>query len=209
MSEIKLLASEGNVSAITETWLTKSHKDTELQIDGYTMFRTDRAIKQWGTLLYTRQGLCVSRLFEDLNIPSDVFKIVVKGQRPFVLINNYRPCNSGQTWLDCYEVLLQKLADDYPGLNVYSVGDFNADVKKASNETENFCQLMKSNGFENLIKKPTRITADSSTLIDHIWTNEHESIGNADTFIGVSDHFGLAASINYGPIKSEKQTLKR
>lgn len=209
LSELRIIAAEGNISifAITETWFTKSHKDSELQMDGYTMHRTDRLPKQWGTVLYTRQGLCVARLYEKMEIPSDVFKIVIKGQRPFILINNYRPCNSGQSWHTAYEKLLQMITDEYPGLNIYSMGDFNADLKNPSRETEKFCELMKTNGFDNLITKPTRIALNSSTLIDHFWTNERNAITHIDTFVGISDHFGIAASVNVGKIKCENQTV--
>ena len=50
--------------------------------------------------------------------------------------------------------------------------------------------MLPNNAFHSIVDKPTRITATSSTLIDHILTNDTSSqitpgILNSD----VSDHF--------------------
>ena len=51
------------------------------------------------------------------------------------------------------------------------------------------------------------ITADSCTLIDHFWTNNSESVSIIDTFVGVSDHLGIAIVINNGEIRNTEQTI--
>ena len=122
----------------------------------------------WGTLIYVRQGLSAQRQYEELDIPSDVYKIAGKGLRSFILINNYRQCDSTDAWIHTYSNLLQKLAQDFPGLSVYSVGDFNTDLSKDNPHAQKLVDLFTSNGFVNLVKKPTRITRDSATLIDHV-----------------------------------------
>lgn len=209
LSEIKELAIEGGISvfAITESWFTKSHKDTEVSIEGYSLYRTDRTPKQWGTLLYVKQGISVCRQYEKVNIPSDVFKIVKKGMRSFILVNNYRPCSSDEAWNTTYQSLLHSISVDFPGMSVYSMGDFNIDLKKSSSDTEKLLEISGCNGMMNLINKPTRITNDSSTIIDHFWTNDTDSVQKIDTFVGVSDHFGIAISINQNPSKNEHQIV--
>ena len=108
MTELRLMTSEHNVSiiAVTESWLTKSHKEAEVTIEGFKTYRTDRKPKQWGTLLYTRVGLSVCQQYTKLNIPSDVFKIAGNGIKTFILINNYRPCDSNENWTMTYDSLL-------------------------------------------------------------------------------------------------------
>ena len=104
MNELRHMASEQHVSvfALTESWLTKSHKDSENIIDGYHVYRNDRTPKQWGTLIYVRQGLSAQRQYKELDIPSDVYIIAGKGLRSFIVINNYMQCDSTDAWIHTY-----------------------------------------------------------------------------------------------------------
>ena len=53
------------------------------------------------------------------------------------------------------------------------IGDFNIDVNSIniSNNSTLFLNILNSNGIFSLIDKPTHITGSSSTIIDHILTN--------------------------------------
>ena len=53
-------------------------------------------------------------------------------------------------------------------------GDFNINILNADSHvpTNDFIDLMYSNGFYPLISKPTRITSHSATLIDNIFSND-------------------------------------
>ena len=57
---------------------------------------------------------------------------------------------------------------------VYLCGDFNVDLLKYSchDTTSNFIDQLYSYGLHPLIIKPTRITKESATIIDNIFTNE-------------------------------------
>src|SRR6218665_968241 len=74
----------------------------------------------------------------------------------------------------------------------YLLGDFNVNLLKAEAhlETDNFLNLLYMHGFHSLIDKPTRITPETSTLIDNILTNVHPyCIQNASIWItDISDH---------------------
>ena len=71
------------------------------------------------------------------------------------------------------------------------LGDFNIDILKLeSAHTISYLNMLRSNAFHAIVDKPTRVIATSSTLIDHILTNDAISqitpgILNSD----VSDHF--------------------
>ena len=92
LPEIKLICEEQSVDVLLlqESWLTNSHTSAELKIDGYNEFRTDRAPKQWGTLSYFKDCYKVLRLFEEIVIPCDVFKVVTKKNPAFIIVNVYR-----------------------------------------------------------------------------------------------------------------------
>ena len=47
------------------------------------------------------------------------------------------------------------------------------------------------------ISKPTRITDNTKSTIDHIWTDvNQELIKESGTFVGISDHLGTYAMLN-------------
>ena len=57
------------------------------------------------------------------------------------------------------------------------MGDLNYDLFQDSHTfTDNFVDTMYDHSFYPIINKPTRITQNSSTCIDHIWTSIHEKI---------------------------------
>src|SRR6218665_896155 len=81
----------------------------------------------------------------------------------------------------------------------YLLGDFNVNLLKAEahQETENFLNLLYMHGFYPLIDQPTRITPETSALIDNIFTNVHPScIQNASIWItDISDHLPVCCLI--------------
>lgn len=78
----------------------------------------------------------------------------------------------------------------------YITGDFNIDLRKASSnsDTTEFVNLMYSYGFIPLIYKPTRITRNTNTIIDNIFTNDLENCSkmyNGLCITDVTDHLPI------------------
>jgi hypothetical protein len=91
----------------------------------------------------------------------------------------------------------------------YLLGDFNIDLLKHDKHspTQHFIDTLSSAGFYPLINKPARITTNTVTLIDNIFTNIH----NTDTKTGIwtvdiSDHLPVFA---ISPSNSEKCKSKK
>ena len=73
------------------------------------------------------------------------------------------------------------------------MGDFNIDLLKfrTHEKTNDFINSMITKGYLPLITKPTRITAQSATLIDHIYSNyTHHNYESGIVISDVADHFG-------------------
>ena len=74
---------------------------------------------------------------------------------------------------------------------MYICGDFNIDLLKyeVNHDTTNFVDTIHSCGLYPIVNKPTRITGQSATLIDNIYTNDfsndYESLVLTD---GITDH---------------------
>ena len=62
-------------------------------------------------------------------------------------------------------------------------------ANKVSSETKKHLEFCKTFGLKQLIKSPTRVTPNTSTLMDHILTNMNERNTLCGlTNIGLSDH---------------------
>ena len=92
----------------------------------------------------------------------------------------------------------------------YIGGDFNKDLLKSNSDIsiKDFMNLTYSLGCIPLITHPTRITTTSSTLLDHVYTNN--VVGEHKSFIlveDVSDHLPVMVCSNLSLPKSEKSTV--
>mgnify|MGYP002803411981 CR=1 FL=1 len=68
------------------------------------------------------------------------------------------------------------------------LGDFNVNYLKG-NENKDFKALFPLYGFTQLMKQATRISKDTSTLIDIILSNNPTTIGKSGVFMNcLSDH---------------------
>ena len=74
---------------------------------------------------------------------------------------------------------------------MYFCGDFNVDLLQCENHavTDNFIDQIYSYGLHPLITRPARITKQSATLIDNIFTTELERYTLSGLIINyLSDH---------------------
>ena len=69
------------------------------------------------------------------------------------------------------------------------MGDTNCDFLDPSNNTNNLKRVLNSFDMTQLIKDPTRTTAMTKTIIDHIITNKPNMVSNSGVIsCGISDH---------------------
>ena len=91
------------------------------------------------------------------------------------------------------------------------MGDFNINVSKqvrGSKDMQEFTNLFSSNTFPPLIDKPTRITGQSASLIDNIYTNC--SLADCDSgilYTDFSDHFPIFCFINNLALNKSRYTF--
>jgi hypothetical protein len=78
-------------------------------------------------------------------------------------------------------------------------GDINCDYLKRNDNLE-LKEIFSSNGFSQLVDKPTRITEHSKTLIDVIQSTSPETIARVEVIpLGLSDHdmVGCVRKLNH------------
>ena len=81
------------------------------------------------------------------------------------------PCNdivSNSSFLDILNNTLKRIKKK----DCFLLGDFNYNILDCEKpQISDFVDQMFSNGFAPLINKPTRISQNNTTLLDHIWSN--------------------------------------
>ena len=101
----------------------------------------------------------------------------------------YRPpnTNSGEALTklnSIFEQLRQITRSEFVCL-----GDFNIDLLKPSKDRKSLYEILSENGLEQLIKKPTRQTTKTNTLLDLIITNSNCVLDSGILYNNISDHY--------------------
>ena len=157
--------------AITETWLNDSIFDFEVDIAGYTVHRLDRQNKRrgGGVAFYLSNGLkCTRRKdFEAIWIETRIQNI------KYLFGCVYRAPDESLEIFDYMDDMLRYATqNNYEIMRIMILGDLNCDCLNASlKQTERLFEFLMVNGLEQLIKKPTRVTNNSQSLIDVLITS--------------------------------------
>ena len=210
--ELRFIAQKSNptIIGITESKLDDTVLNSEVSIEGYTLFRSDRTRNGGGVIMYVNNCVGVK---ERKNFSKDIENVFVD-----ILLPKTKPILVGTIYNPFQPNFLQNLttaisnAETFDNQDVYILGDFNInlwhkdkyifhnnktlshqDIQKIapSNASDiikyqEFCSL---HGLKQLISTPTRITENKSSLLDHILTNTHESILQSGKIeVGLSDH---------------------
>ena len=191
-----LLESEINqihIMGISETKLNSVHPETAFTINGFQKpYRRDRVENSGGGILvYVKDGVCCNRRpdLEHESLECVWLEIKPNKGKSFLVGNIYRPPNSTVQWNSIFEECIEKVLGEEK--EIYLLGDINRDllnnhIKKA------WTEYMEPFGLIQLISEATRVTYETTTLIDHIYSNCPENVNSINVpKIGLSDHFPI------------------
>ena len=98
----------------------------------------------------------------------------------------YRPPSSNAEWADWFSLQIEKsrlLKDE-----IYIAGDLNIDFKNADMINNKWKQVIETHDLYQHIDTPTRVTAHSETIIDHVYISDSGHIADiSDPSIAISD----------------------
>lgn len=163
-----------HVFCFAESRLSPCISDVDMNMLGYQIIRLDPSQpKSTGLLLYVASSLKCKRLttLECYDVESLWLEISLKNSKPLIVGFVYRNPAETSDWQDRFNTLMDEVT--LLSLDITIFGDFNIDLMKPKPK---WFQQYTSYGLEQLIDIPTRITANSSTLIDHIYTNSKQYI---------------------------------
>lgn len=210
LSEIQFLLKEVefDILGVTETHLTVDLSNELIRIYGYNTVRRDRSngLKGGGVVIYYRDNLNISENLKwDIHQDLEAVWINITIRSQSTLLGClYRPPKS-ITFYDDLHDLLNKIW--IKRKNVILLGDFNCNLLANTADTDQDApydcnrmkRILRRFGYVNVIESPTRITANSKSLIDLIIVspNLHASnvlAGSID--LGISDHHLIFAAFS-------------
>nr|CAI5842322.1 unnamed protein product [Callosobruchus analis] len=160
-----LLQHNFHILFITESWLNKNIPDDAVHIDHYNFVRLDRGSRGGGVRFYIRNDLKYTEI-SLLRFQSAI------GLRIVILNNSFKEFETSLSFM--YPV-----AD-----SIFCLGDFNTDSSTLPGLMPKYLiDTFESFGMKQLIKQPTRITANTATLIDYILTSNEGIVSDAGTIV--------------------------
>jgi len=198
------------ILGLCETFINGSISDNMLLIYNYSFERKDREGKKGGGInVYLADDVSYKKRhdIEVSEIESIRLEISPAKCKPFLLNFIYRPPDSKQNCVDLYDAQLN-IAD------FFMFGDFNINCIMNNGllcySNEKWSDIMNKFGLIQLITAPTRVTKNSSTIIDHTYTNNTRHVARAFTSsLAPSDHYPvcLLHSMNFHISKDSKHTV--
>ena len=202
LDKIKLLIENEDLDilCVSETWLQPNILDALISIKNYNIFRNDNPLNSRGSeaCIYVK-NIFTRKKYENIEItdggPSkgfdDVWVSIQASKFKYIIVGAVH--KHPNTNADCI-AYLERMLQTYSNCrkNMCMLGDLNGDLLKV-NRLE---KILKRLNLNQLIKKPTRITPRSKTLIDVIITNNRDTVIHAETSLSIADHHAISCTIN-------------
>ena len=165
-----------SVLACQELWANSNANFDVYNIEGYNWHVNLRKTQRGGGVgLLVQKHYKVVRMFDNISFKERIcesicLKCSFNGFK-FLVLNTYRPPNQSSAELDEFFEIYLELLDRIMSLNLpfFIVGDINLDLFRINENNSPSMRLLESlnfNGILNTITKATRITKNTSTLID-------------------------------------------
>ncbi len=218
IDELRCFLNENPISIMTlnETRLDVNIPNEEINIQGYDVLRKDRNRQGGGVAMYIDNNSDFTyKLRTDL-MPTELEMIVVEmlcsKSKPFVVISWYRP-ESEIKLFDHFQSILEKIEAE--NKDVVVIGDVNCDLltDNPSCYTKKMKEITDSFNMTQLIKEATRVTENSESLIDHIYTTCPGKITKSGVLhTGISDHsyvYAIMGKVRNTSVNEHKYSTNR
>ena len=221
LDEIKILLEKENpldLFGMVETFLNEDTCTDTLHIDGYKIERKDRHFNTdgRGIVTYIKNEVLHERRkdIEIGGIESLWVEIKFPKTKSLLIGLFYRPPNSLQSWIDSFEIEIEKALSE--NKEVIVLGDFNINYKDVV-INQKWVDCVEFYGLDQLVNTPTRVTDKSETTIDHVYTTAVENIIEVNVpKYSISDHYPVCVTrklnpqvLKYEHLNIEYRSLKK
>jgi hypothetical protein len=206
INQLELEAEELDVVAIIETWLHDQIRDDEICLEGFHEPIQGQRRKS----LYIRNEIPIKNRSEEIYTPGveSVWVEATMGNKKTLIGVVYRPPNEIVAYWDLLAENIE-LAKDLGIDTIFMLGDLNCNLLQPNTRLQ---QILDSFHLEQLIKSPTHVTENSSTLIDIITTSSADLIKKTEVGSpSLSNHSDITAwvSVDRPPPEKFKRKIYR
>ena len=221
--ELSNLASDTKSDIIigTETWLVSpeedeenGHKNSELLLEDYDIFRRDRPTRGGGVLIAVKKDLCCEEISSSKETEAIFCKINIKNSRPLVIGSVYRAPDLDLELCRKLSAEIYNTFNKSQGSIFWLGGDFNLPDINWKNQdiqsnryphqiNELFLEMSQDLGLQQLVDFPTRGTS----ILDLFFTNKPDLVNECRLLSGLGDH--EAVSIKNSLFLKRKKPTKR
>ena len=180
-----------DILALNETRLDNTISDSLINLPGYNLIRLDRNRSGGGVCAYIRNFINYRRRWNLENESLELLALEINkpNSKPFLALCWYRPPHLPVEHFDVFESLLKQAELGYSDICI--TGDINCNLLQDSRDsyTTRLNNIIAAYQLTQVISEPTRITSNTSTLIDLFITNNTESIAHSGVYsLSISDH---------------------
>ena len=178
-----------SVAVITQTHFKQQHTDSAVSIDGYTVFRRDRAGRRGGGVALYVQSTIQSSVGTPSTADNCAFELlwVRVGARLFVaaLYHPHRPVYAAADLLSHIESCVAEVSHDYPLADIIVAGALNQLCDE---------DIIERTGLTQLVRQPTR----GANLLDRVFVSDPQLYDTVRLVSSVvkSDHKAVIALLS-------------
>ena len=191
------------ILCLSETFLNESTPNSIIDVPNYYIIRRDRLRRYGGGVLcYLHSSVSFEHIaqFDHFMEESITLKIKPNFQHPYILSCVYRPPSSLISWDDQFKTYANEC--DKLGDELIVIGDFNLDFNNTKSSKKWKATILSPLSLTQIVTDDTRVTENTSTLIDHIYTNKPENLISHVYPVSMSDHYMISATRKLGVKKS-------
>ena len=181
---------------LTETWLDATSNSKDYEIPGYhsPLIQNRDNKLGGGVMIYIHEDYKDFRVRSDLSFKDQynnclTIEYTNKTSKTKELLSVCYRSPSESNAISEFIKKLETVVSKFGKLKATITGDMNINIinyQQHHIETTDYYDMLTLHSFKTMITKPTRITKESATLIDHIWNNDIQN-NKLKSYILVTD----------------------
>ena len=197
-----ILDNNTDVFAMSETWICPDASQvylSDISPQGHILFHRPRELRRDGGVAFlVKNELQTSRIPTDTYSSFENLLIKISLQNESCLfLNIYKPpSTSPATFYEQFNAALLENTD-----NLVIIGDFNIHMDTNSNDSKNFCAILRSFDLLQKVHFPTHILGHTIDLV--LTKSRKDNISHVHATEAFSDHFTITFKVNITPPKNE------
>lgn len=193
---------------VSETHTTINILNTEININGFKLIRTDsHSSRTGGVAVYIRNNIHVTNVksYAENFIWLNTFELLASNNRSINMAAVYMSASENKIEiLNYFENWCEQFCESG---EILVCGDFNIDVARDTSYSERLIKICNDNGLKQIVRSITRQTNYSATIIDLCITNL-----NATAIVSmedqISDHYNIQISVK-NELKTKRIDTKK